>query len=93
MGSQNITHAIRSQGWAIECADKPPDHSKRSEPVLNTSGSRAHQDLDFTSIYPANTGGGGLWVKGKRVWSGGGDRGKPILGFLLRLFWGNVLLG
>ena len=28
------------------------------------------------------------WVRGKRVWSSGGERGKPILGFLLRLFWG-----
>ena len=28
------------------------------------------------------------WVRGKKAWSGGGERGKPILGFLLRLFWG-----
>ena len=28
------------------------------------------------------------WVKGKRAWFGGGERGKPILGFLLGLFWG-----
>ena len=88
MGSQNIIHAIRSQGWVVECADEHSDHSKCSEQVLNTSGSRARQDLDFTSMYPTNIGGGGLWVKGKRVWSGGGDREKPILGFLLRLFWG-----
>ena len=27
------------------------------------------------------------WVRGKRAWSGDGERGKPILGFLLRLFW------
>ena len=44
------------------------------------------QGPDFTSLYPANTRGGGSWVRGKRVWSGGGERGKPILGFLLRLF-------
>ena len=48
---------------------------------------------DFTSLYLANTGGGGSWVKGKRVWSGSGERGKPILGFLLRLFWGKCPTG
>ena len=31
------------------------------------------------------------WVKGKRAWSSGGERGKPILGFLLKLFWGKCL--
>ena len=45
------------------------------------------QGLDFTSLYPANIGGGGLWVRGKRVWSESGKRGKLILGFLLKLFW------
>ena len=44
------------------------------------------QGPDFTSLYPTNTGDGGSWVRGKRVWPGGGERGKPILGFLLRLF-------
>ena len=46
------------------------------------------QDLNFTSLYPDNTGGGGSCIRGKRVWSSDGERGKPILGFLLRLFWG-----
>ena len=44
------------------------------------------QGLGFTNLYPTNTRDGGSWVKGKRVWSGGGESGKPILGFLLRLF-------
>ena len=44
------------------------------------------QGPGFPNLYLANTGDGGSWVKGKRVWSGGGERGKPILGFLLRLF-------
>ena len=43
---------------------------------------------DFISLYPTNTEGGGSWVRGKRVWSDSRERGKPILGFLLRLFWG-----
>ena len=36
------------------------------------------QGPNFTSLYPANIGGSGSWVRGKRVWSGGGERGKPI---------------
>ena len=27
------------------------------------------------------------WVRDKRAWFGGGERGKPILRFLLRPFW------
>ena len=51
------------------------------------------QGSHFTSLYPANTGGGGSWVRGKRVWFGGGERRKPILGFLLKLFWGKCPAG
>ena len=51
------------------------------------------QGPDFTSLYLANTGGGGSWVRGKKVWSGGREKGKPILGFLFRLFWGKCLAG
>ena len=46
------------------------------------------QGPDFTSLYLANTRGGGSWVRGKRVWSGGGEKGKPIMRFLLKFFWG-----
>ena len=34
-----------------------------------------------------------LRVRGERVWSSGRERGKPILGFLLRLFWGKCPAG
>ena len=51
------------------------------------------QGPDFTSLYPTNTKGGGSWVRDKRVWSGSGERRKPILGFLLRLFWGKCPAG
>ena len=44
------------------------------------------QDPDFTILYPANIGGGGSWIRGKRIWSGDGKRGKAILGFLLWFF-------
>ena len=36
----------------------------------------------FTSLYPVNTRGGGSWVRGKRVWSGGGEREKTYFGVL-----------
>ena len=51
------------------------------------------QGLDITSLYPANTRRGGSWARGKKTWFGGRERGKPILGFLLRLFWGKCLAG
>ena len=34
-----------------------------------------------------------LWVRSKKAWSSGGERGKPILGFLLKLFWGKYPAG
>ena len=82
MRNQKVAHAIRSQGWATECAEEPLagkfwTHAK----VEHVQGP------DFTSLYSANTGGRGSWVRGKRVWSGGRERGKPIMGFLLKLFY------
>ena len=45
------------------------------------------QDLDTTSLYPANIGSGGSWVRGKRGHGLAVERGKkPYSGFLLRLF-------
>ena len=35
----------------------------------------------------------GRWAMGQRcewVWSGGGEKGEPILGFPLKLFWGEM---
>ena len=49
------------------------------------------QGPDITSLYPANIGRGGSWVKGKRSWSSGREKRKPILGFLIRFFWGRCL--
>ena len=34
-----------------------------------------------------------LWVRDKRAWFGDGERGKPILRFLLGLFWGKCPAG
>ena len=33
------------------------------------------------------------WVRGKRAWFGDGEREKPILRFLLGLFWGKYPVG
>ena len=48
------------------------------------------EGLDLISMYLANTGSGGSWVKGKRAWSDDRERRKPIMGFLLKLFWGEM---
>ena len=44
------------------------------------------RDPGTTSLYPANIGSGGSWVREHGLAVGKGK--KPILGFLLRLFWG-----
>ena len=52
------------------------------------------QDLDTTRLYPTNIRSGGSWVRGKRGHDLTVRRGKkPILGFLLRLFWGKCPAG
>ena len=66
MGNQKIAYAIKSQGWAIECANGPLDHGKcmSSEQVLDIhkSGARVrprhHQPVP--SQYRK------LWVMGQR---------------------------
>ena len=51
------------------------------------------QSPNITNLYPANMEVVRSWVRGERAWSGGEERGKPILGFLLRLFWGKCPAG
>ena len=52
------------------------------------------RDPDTTSLYLANIGNGGSWVRGKRGHGLAVGRGKKhILGFLLRLFWGKCPVG
>ena len=77
MGSQKMVHAIRSQGWATGYTDKSPDYDGHMS-------SKQISNLDITSLYPANTRGGEV-MRGHGLV--GGERGKPILGFLLGLFW------
>ena len=49
------------------------------------------RDLGTTNLYPANIGSGESWVKGHGLVVGKGK--KPILGFLLRFFWGKCPIG
>ena len=52
------------------------------------------QDPSTTSLYLANIGSGGSWVRKKKGHGLAVGRGKkPILGFLLRLFWGKCPTG
>ena len=51
---------------------------------------RHAQGLDTTSLYPPNTESGGSWVRGKRVWSGGGERGKTYFEVLAQALLGEV---
>ena len=49
---------------------------------------------DITSLYPANTGSGGSWVKGKRGYGlAVGRRENLFWGSYFGSFGGNVLLG
>ena len=63
-------------------------HEQQAKKVKHT------QDPGTTSLYPANIRSGGLWVRGKRGYGLAVGRGKkPILVFLLRLFWGKYPVG
>ena len=53
---------------------------------------RHAQGPDLTSLYPANTGYGEVTGQRKEGF-GDGERGKPILRFLLGLFWGKCPVG
>ena len=44
MRNQKTVHAIKGQGWTVECIDEPPDHGKRmnSGQALDVHKTRAH---------------------------------------------------
>ena len=55
--------------------------------VMDSDGSGAYtQGPSTTYLYPANIGKVGHGLGYERVWSGGGEKGGPILGFPLKLF-------
>ena len=49
------------------------------------------RDPGTTNLYPVNIGSGGSWVIGHGLAVGRGK--KPIMGFLLRSFWGKCSAG
>ena len=50
------------------------------------------QDPGITSLYPANIGSGGSWVRGHGLAVGRGKK-KHIMGLLLKLFWEKYPVG
>ena len=79
---------------AAECAvgpDKPAGNGKCVNPrqAMDSYGSGAHTRLRHHSFVPSQYRGGEPWVTGKRGYGLTVERrGKPILGFSFKLFWG-----
>ena len=60
---------------------------------MDSYGSGARTRLRHHPLVPSQYKGGGPWVRGKRGFGlAVKRRGKPILGFLLKLFWGKCLV-
>ena len=61
---------------------------------MDTHGSGARTRLKHHPLIPSQYKSGGLWVRGKRGYGlVVGKRGKSILGFSLKLFWGKCPAG
>ena len=96
MRSQKMAHAIRSQGWAagyVGQASRPRQmHEQQTDFGYTWKGStrKAQTSPAYTQPIQEMV---RSWVRGKKAWFGGGERGKPILGFLFRLFWGKRSAG
>ena len=89
MKAQRLIHATRGQEQVVEHANKPSSHGKHmiSKQAMDTYGSGAHTKLRHHPLVPSQYRSGGPWVRGKRGYDlAVGRRGKPILGFPLKLF-------
>ena len=61
---------------------------------MDTHGSGARTRLKHHPLIPSQYKSGGLWVRGKRGYGlVVGKRGKSIMGFSLKLFWGKCPTG
>ena len=70
--------------------DKPASNGKcvSTRQAMDSYGSGARTRLRHHPLVPSQYKGGGPWVKGKRGYGlVVGKSMKPILGFLLKLFW------
>ena len=60
--------------------------------AMDTDGSGARTRLKYHQLVLSQYRSGGSWVRGKRGYGlAVGRREEPILGFLLKLFWGKCL--
>ena len=68
MENQKTVHAIKGQGWVVECIDKPPDHGKRmsSGQAFNVHKSGARAKPRHYQPVSSQYKNGGSWVRGKR---------------------------
>ena len=65
-----------------------------SRQAMDTHGNGAHTRLRHHPLVPSQYRCGGPWVRGKRGYGlAVGRRGKPILRFPLKLFWGKCPTG
>ena len=61
---------------------------------MDSYGSRAHTRLRHHPLVPSQYKHGRTWVRDKRGYDlVVGKKGKSIMGFLLKLFWGKCLAG
>ena len=75
---------------------KPPGHGKRMNirQAMDTHGSKVYTRFRHHPLVPSQYSSGGLWVKDKRGYGlVVGRKGKPILKFPLKLFWGKCPAG
>ena len=73
-----------------------PSHGEHmnGRQALDSHGSGARIRLRHHSLVPNQYRSDGPWVRGKRGYGlAVGRRGKPILGFSLKFFWGKCLAG
>ena len=96
MRNQKTIHAIRGQGWMVECTDKPLDHGKRmsSGQVLDVHKTRACARPRHHQPVPSEYKSGGSWVRGKKGYDLAVERRENLLwGSRSGSLGGNVLLG
>jgi len=91
MKAQRFIHATRGQERVVEHTDKPLGHGKcmNSRQAMDTHGNGARtRRLKHHKLVPSQYKRGEPWVRGKGGYGlAVGRRGKPILGFPLKLFW------
>ena len=89
MKAQRLIHATSGQQQVVECVDEPSSHGKcmNNKQAMDTYGGGACIRLRYHQLITSQYRSGGPWVRSKRGYGlAVGRRGKPILGFPLKLF-------